>query len=94
MKIGVIGAGIAGGYLVSALGQLGHEVVVFEKSRGFGGRLATRRGEGVQFDHGAPCFTARTALFKAFLAEHASSVGMGATSNDAQSAGNPQTRLV
>ena len=74
MKIGVIGAGIAGGYLGSALGQLGHEVVVFEKSRGFGGRLATRRGEGVQFDHGAPFFTARTALFKALLAEHASSV--------------------
>ena len=74
MKIGVIGAGIAGGYLGSALGQLGHEVVVFEKSRGFGGRLATRRVEGVQFDHGAPFFTARTALFKALLAEHASSV--------------------
>ena len=74
MKIGVIGAGIAGGYLGSALGQLGHEVVVFEKSRGFGGRLATRRGEGVQFDHGAPFFTARTPLFKELLAEHASSV--------------------
>ena len=74
MKIGVIGAGIAGGYLGSALGQLGHEVVVFEKSRGFGGRLATRRGDGVQFDHGAPFFTARTPLFKALLAEHASSV--------------------
>ena len=74
MKIGVIGAGMAGGYLGSALGQLGHEVVVFEKSRGFGGRLATRRGEGVQFDHGAPFFTARTALFKELLAEHASSV--------------------
>ena len=74
MKIGVIGAGIAGGYLGSALGQLGHEVVVFEKSRGFGGRLATRRGDAVQFDHGAPFFTARTALFKELLAEHASSV--------------------
>jgi len=74
MKIGVIGAGIAGGYLGSALGQLGHEVVVFEKSRGFGGRLATRRGEGVQFDHGAPFFTARTELFRELLAGHASSV--------------------
>ena len=74
MKIGVIGAGIAGGYLGSALGQLGHDVVVLEKSRGFGGRLATRRGEGVQFDHGAPFFTARTSLFKELLAEQASSV--------------------
>ena len=74
MKIGVIGAGMAGGYLGSALGQLGHDVVVLEKGRGFGGRLATRRGEGVQFDHGAPFFTARTSLFKELLAEHASSV--------------------
>ena len=74
MKICVIGAGMAGGYLGSALGQLGHDVVVLEKSRGFGGRLATRRGEGVQFDHGAPFFTARTSLFKELLAEHASSV--------------------
>lgn len=74
MKIGVIGAGMAGGYLGSALGQLGHDVVVLEKSRGFGGRMATRRGEGVQFDHGAPFFTARTSLFKGLLAEHASSV--------------------
>ena len=74
MKIGVIGAGISGGYLGWMLGQLGHEVVVFEKSRGFGGRLATRRGEGVQFDHGAPFFTARTSLLKELLAEHASSV--------------------
>ena len=74
MKIGVIGAGMAGGYLGSALGQLGHDVFVLEKGRGFGGRLATRRGEGVQFDHGAPFFTARTELFKALLAEHASSV--------------------
>ncbi len=74
MKIGVIGAGMAGGYLGSALGLLGHDVVVLEKSRGFGGRMATRRGEGVQFDHGAPFFTARTSLFKELLAEHASSV--------------------
>ena len=74
MKIGVIGAGMAGGYLGSALGQLGHDVVVLEKGRGFGGRLATRRGEGVQFDHGAPFFTARTSLFKDLLAEHTSSV--------------------
>ena len=72
MKICVIGAGMAGGYLGSALGQLGHDVVVLEKSRGFGGRLATRRGEGVQFDHGAPFFTARTSLFKELLAEHLS----------------------
>ena len=31
MKIGVIGAGMAGGYLGSALGQLGHDVVVLER---------------------------------------------------------------
>ena len=74
MRIGVIGAGIAAGYLGSELQKTGHELIVFEKSRGFGGRLATRRGDGAQFDHGAPFFTARTPLFKDVLSQHSSSV--------------------
>jgi hypothetical protein len=42
----------------------GVSVVVFDKGRGVGGRLATRRiGDGV-FDHGAQFFTARGAEFK------------------------------
>jgi predicted NAD/FAD-dependent oxidoreductase len=42
-------------------------VKVFEKSRGVGGRMATRRVEGLQFDHGTQYFTVRDARFRAFI---------------------------
>ena len=35
-------------------------MLVVDKSRGVGGRLATRRGDGVRFDHGAPSFEVRS----------------------------------
>jgi predicted NAD/FAD-dependent oxidoreductase len=43
-------------------------IEVFEKSRGFGGRMSTRRAEPYAFDHGAQYFTAREAEFQDFLA--------------------------
>ena len=70
MRVGIVGAGISGAYLAFELTAAGHEVCVFEKSRGLGGRLATRRGEGLQFDHGAPFITARTGRFKQVLKGH------------------------
>lgn len=45
------------------------DVTVFEKSRGFGGRMATRRSSDWQFDHGAQFFTARSDEFKSSLAK-------------------------
>ncbi|MBJ7471335.1 MAG: FAD-dependent oxidoreductase, partial [Solirubrobacteraceae bacterium] len=55
MQVAVIGAGLAGISAAGALQAAGHGVVVFEKSRGAGGRTATRRGPGgMRFDHGAP----------------------------------------
>jgi renalase len=38
----VIGAGMAGIACARTLAQAGHQVTVFEKSRGPGGRMATR----------------------------------------------------
>jgi len=64
MRIAVIGAGVAGLSAARALHDRGHEVRVFEKSRGLGGRAATRRGEGISFDHGAQYFTARDLAFR------------------------------
>ncbi len=65
-KVAVIGAGLSG--LVVAHGLRDRaEVVVFEKSRGPGGRMATRYAGDYAFDHGAQFFTARTAAFRAFL---------------------------
>lgn len=54
MRVGVIGAGMAGLACASRLAQSGAEVTVLDKGRGLGGRLATRRAPMGSFDHGAP----------------------------------------
>jgi len=59
---------MAGLTVARLLREAGMEVLVLEKSRGLGGRLATRRAEGgLQFDHGAQYVTARDAGFAALL---------------------------
>ena len=63
-RIAVVGAGMAGATCADLLRRAGHDVTVFEKSRGAGGRMSTRRGEDVAFDHGAQYMTARTAGFQ------------------------------
>ena len=66
-KIAIIGAGLSG--LTAARFLLRHaDVTVFDKSRGVGGRMATRYTDRHVFDHGAQYFTARTLDFKRFLA--------------------------
>lgn len=49
----VIGAGASGLQLAQGLRLAMKNVLVLEKSRGVGGRLATRRTESCRFDHGA-----------------------------------------
>jgi renalase len=66
-NIAVIGAGIAGLACAGELTARGHRVRVFEKSRGLGGRAATRRTDGGTFDHGAQYFTARQPEFCALV---------------------------
>ncbi len=51
--VAVIGAGMAGLVCAQQLSQAGYSVVVVEKSRGLGGRVATRRLYGTCADHGA-----------------------------------------
>jgi renalase len=79
-RIAVIGAGFAGSVCARLLADAGLTVRVFDKSRGVGGRLATRRAEWgtaqaarqvVRFDHGAPGFCARTPDFVRFVAQAA-----------------------
>ncbi len=67
-RIAVVGAGIAGLTAARKLAKAGAKVTVFEKSRGVGGRLATRRVEDAGIDHGAQYVTAREPAFKAFAA--------------------------
>ena len=68
-KIGIIGAGMAGLSCADELVALGHVVQLFDKGRGPGGRMSTRRLEtaigDVHFDHGAQYFTARDPAFLA-----------------------------
>jgi len=65
-RIAVIGAGLAG-LVVSRELRQNNEVTVFEKSRGVGGRMATRYAGDYEFDHGAQFFTARSPQFQNFL---------------------------
>ncbi len=66
--VAIVGAGISGLACARALADAGLACVVFDKSRGLGGRLATRRVDGIgAFDHGAPLVDARRAPFAAFL---------------------------
>jgi photolyase PhrII len=62
-RIAIIGAGIAGLACARALVDAGHDITLFEKSRGVGGRLSTRRTDFAQYDHGAQYFTARDPRF-------------------------------
>lgn len=67
--IAVIGAGMAGLSCAHRLAAAGFAPVIFDKGRGVGGRLATRRtSEGLQFDHGAQYVTARKDGFRELLA--------------------------
>lgn len=70
MSIAVIGAGIAG---LTAAYTLRRDVVIFEKSRGLGGRAATRwydRPSGrVYVDHGTQYLKSETEVFNRFLLE-------------------------
>lgn len=67
----VVGAGIAGLLLARRLRAAGQPVTVLEKSRGVGGRMATKRVGVAVFDHGAQFFTTRTPEFNALATEWA-----------------------
>lgn len=67
-KTAVIGAGMAGLTCARELTRRGLDVVIFDKGRGLGGRMATRRADGgFQFDHGAQYVTARSEGFASML---------------------------
>jgi len=61
--VAVIGAGLSGLTCARELADGGLEVRVFDKARGPGGRMATRRAGDLRFDHGAQYFTVRDDRF-------------------------------
>ena len=64
-RIAILGAGLAGIAAARGLTQRGAAVTLLEKSRGFGGRCASKRWEGHVIDHGAQYFTMRDERFRA-----------------------------
>ena len=73
IDVAIIGAGIAGLACARRLAAAGRSPVLFDKGRGVGGRVATRRVDGLQFDHGAQYVTAEGEGFAGVLAELAQS---------------------
>lgn len=75
MDVAIVGAGIAGLSCADALRATGHSVALFDKGRGPGGRMSTRRLATplgtVSIDHGAQYFTARHPAFCTLAAEWA-----------------------
>jgi predicted NAD/FAD-dependent oxidoreductase len=104
----VVGAGIAGLLAARTLADSGIEVVVLDKARGAGGRMATRwvdRDAGAPetaravWDHGAQFFTARDEVFRAWADEWLKvgvtriwAGGFPGTMGDASPEGHPRYR--
>ncbi len=63
----IIGAGICGLNAATVLQKKGQTAALLEKSRGVGGRMATRRINDAVLDHGAQFFTARSEGFQQFV---------------------------
>jgi renalase len=69
VRVAVVGGGLSGLMCARTLGDHGVHSVVFDKARGPGGRMSTRRAAaGWSFDHGAQYFTAEDAGLQRCLA--------------------------
>ena len=67
MRAGIVGAGIAGASCAGALTAAGWEVDIFEKARGAGGRLSSRRMEEGWASLGSPFISAKRDPFRSQL---------------------------
>lgn len=75
MRIGMVGAGVAGLACARRLADRGIATTLFDKGRRPGGRLSTLSLDGFAWDFGAQCFTASDPLFAEQVA-HWTSTGL------------------
>lgn len=68
-SVAILGGGMAGAAAARKLAEAGLTAQVFDKGRAVGGRMATRRHDGLQFDHGAQFMRAHGPAFAAQLAD-------------------------
>jgi renalase len=87
----IVGAGMAGLIAAAELRQTAHTVLIVEKSRGVGGRLASRRIGGATFDHGAQFMTVRDPRFAAVM-DHWLKIGIVAEWPRGSADGHPRWR--
>lgn len=72
----IIGTGVSGLIAARELQRAGHRVLLLDKGKGLGGRLASRRIGAATFDHGAQFITTRDARFAEILKEAAKAGNM------------------
>ena len=66
-KIAIIGAGIAGLTVAHKLHHQGWQIDIFDKGRGVGGRMSSRRTDWGYLDHGCQYLTIKDPLWADFL---------------------------
>ena len=67
IEVAIVGAGVAG--LAAARALDTQKYMIFEKSRGPGGRLASKRVDDLRVDIGAQFFTAREPRFQEIVSD-------------------------
>lgn len=72
-RIAIIGGGLTAAAAAAQLRAAGVQVEVFDKARGPGGRMSSKRVGDGQLDFGAQYFTARSAAFRAQVQQWLSS---------------------
>jgi len=71
VEVLIIGTGVSGLIAAREIQNAGRSVLLLDKGRGFGGRLASRRIGEATFDHGAQFITTRDARFEKILKQGA-----------------------